>query len=246
MSPATQAALQTAFATWGLFGATVALMLITGCAVFVGWRAAESATKTYRLEAEPVLVITDAGSGFVQVDRDHIARDQIYVITGNPALVDGLVLRQSQRDDRPGPHYPDRSPSGPTVLTAEQNKPWWSLHLEIQNAGRAPAVQVEIDIDLTCGTFQTEPPTAGFVPDANASTDGTPIAGVQHGHGTLTLPAIAPQSKVLVRIENHCGVGASLIPRAEGRQVDWLDARRAVKAIPVVVPAGAFQLQQSI
>jgi len=252
VSPATQAAfqaaqatIQTAHATWALFGATAALVLITLAAVFFGKRAADSATKTYRLEAEPVLVLTKQGFGFVQVDRNHIPPDQIYVVTGNPALVDGLVLRRQQRDDRLGPHYPDRSPVGPTNLTAEQQAPWWSLNLEIHNAGRAPAVQVELDVDLTCRVFQTEPPMLGFVPDANASTDGTPIAGTLHGGGTLTLPAIAPQSKVLVRIENHLGIGARLTPRMQGRQVDWLDARRTTQTIQVVVPEGSFQLQPS-
>ncbi len=246
MNPATQAALQTADATWALFGATAALVLITGLAVFFGKRAADSATKTYRLEAEPVLVLTKAGSGSALVDRDHIPRDQIYVVTGNPALIDGLVLRRWQTGDRLGPHWPERSTSGPTNITQEQSAPWWSLNLEIHNAGRAPAVQVVLDVDLTCGALQSGAPMVGFVPDPNAPTDGTRITGIQHGSGTLTLPAIAPQSTVLVRVENHLGIGARLTPRAQGRQVDWLDARRATRAIQVVTPEESFQLQPSI
>ncbi len=249
MNPATQAALQTADATWALFGATAALVLITGLAVLFGKRAADSATKTYRLEAEPVLVLTKAGPGGIhRVDpvRDPVSLDQIYVVTGNPALVDGLVLRRWKRDDRLGPHWPERSTSGPTDITQEQRAPWWSLNLKIHNAGRAPAVQVELDVDLTCGALQSGAPMVGFVPDPNAPTDGTRITGIQHGSGTLTLPAIAPQSTVLVRIENHLGVGARLTPRTQGRQVDWLDVRRATRAIQVVTPEKSFELQPSI
>lgn len=57
MSAEVQAAVQTAHATWALFWATIALVLITVAAVFYGARAALGAAKTYELESEPVLIV---------------------------------------------------------------------------------------------------------------------------------------------------------------------------------------------
>ncbi len=244
MSAATQAATQTAHATWALFGATAALVIITGLAVLFGKRAADSATKTYRLEAEPVLVITQSWS-------DNIAED-LYVIAGNPALVNGLVLREKQTGDLPGPRFPGFASTGPTMVTSEQTIPWKHLSLAIHNAGRSPAVQVEVDVEVTCGALQTPGTTmVGFEADADAgpsdelASSGW-ISGIQRGSGVIRLPAIAPQSTVSVRIENYLGTDVQLHPRPQGRQVDWLDDRRAHRTIAVVVADAPYRINANI
>jgi hypothetical protein len=53
-----QAAADTARATWALFWVTFSLVTATVAAVIAGWLAAASAIETYRLEAEPVLIVT--------------------------------------------------------------------------------------------------------------------------------------------------------------------------------------------
>ena len=249
MSAATQAAIQTAHATWALFGATAALVVITFLAVLFGKRAADSATKTYRLEAEPVLVITQSRS---RSDADSVSLDRLYVITGNPALVDGLVLRRWERGDRSGPRFPDVASTGPTMVTSEQAIPWKSVILAIHNAGRSPAVQVEVDVEVSCGALQSPGATMlGFEADADAGpsdelASSGRVSGIQHGSGIIRLPAIAPQSTVSVRIENHLGTDVQLHPRPQGRQVDWLDDRRARRTIAVVVADAPYRINANI
>ncbi len=244
---AAQAALQTAHATWALFDVTAALVLITGLAVFFGKRAADLANNTYRLEAEPVLILTAADRWTTpQAGRDSIPLERTYVITGAPALIDGLVLRRWQKGDRSGPRDPGLSTSSPTSLTPEQQKPWWSLVLQIQNAGRSPAVQVEIDVDLARpALLQPGQRMVGFESDPDELTDSGSVdlsVGTQRGNGTVKIPAIGPQSTVLIRIENHLGDQARLTPRTEGRQVDWRDRRRATRPIAIIVPDESFEL----
>ncbi len=242
MSAATQATVQTAHATWVLAGATLALVFITGFAVFFGKRAADSAAKAFRLEAEPVLVITQSQSNDVT--------ENIYVIAGNPALADGLVLREPRTDDLHGPHDPGFSSTGPTSLTPEQTIPWKSILLAIHNAGRSTAVQVEIDVEVTCGALQSPGTTlVGFEADAaagDALESSGMTSGIQRGSGTICLPAITPQSTALVWVQNHLGTEARLVPLPKGRQADWLDNRRVPRPITVVVADALYRIDANL
>ena len=91
----------------------------------------------------------------------------------------------------------------------------------------------------------------GFEADADArpsdelASSGW-VSGIQRGSGVICLPAIAPQSTVSVRIENHLGTDVQLHPRPQGWQVDWLDDRRARRTIAVVVADAPYRINANI
>jgi len=150
---AAQAAQNTAAATWWLFGATVVLVAVSLAAVVGGGLAARRAMETYRLEAEPVLIVTE---------RDDFQDDDLprYIVRGDPSLADGLVLKLWSPADEPmrppGPPPPDRYSGIQRPAKA----------LFVENVGRSPAVDVELDVTVsTLLAMKPGSSAKGFLPD---------------------------------------------------------------------------------
>lgn len=175
MTPEVQAAFETAYGTW-------ALVVITGVAVVVGGFAARSANETFRLEADPVLVLTQADDGPETAEPD-------YVVAGNPSLSEGIVLRTWSRNDDPLPVV-----EGPDFV--DKRRRWSSIILAIHNAGRSPALDAQVPVDLSVGVIARPGSVpVGFEPDPETSQN-EPRTGIQRGGGTIRIPAIAAQSTV--------------------------------------------------
>ena len=230
---AAKAAIDTARATWDLFDATIGLGIITALAVIVGGLAARSANETYRLEAEPVLVITQAETA--HVDPRLVVNGPISVVTGAPSLAEGLLLRDYQQSDEP-------------LLPASASVPK-PIFLEVQNVGRSPALDIQLDFDLMRGALvKPGHEYVGFEPE-HAAKDAihTPEfaglrSGIQRGGGRVRIPAIAAQSKVYVQIESLIGISVRLTPRSKGTQLD-ISRQRNRRSITVVTPASSFILE---
>jgi hypothetical protein len=219
MNPETQiaiAAADTAKATWWLVGATAFLDAITIGAVVVGWRAASSATESLRLEAEPVLIITQAvaplGNRLVFPENPispeawTLFTKRSYVIDGKPAIASGLELRLRRPSDDP-------TVQGSGVVAqpgyaGSNRRP--AIELEVENVGRSPALAVEIDLEMSVRLTRrpSDDEIPGFQADPQNDSEEADfiVAGTLRSIGTVRLPAIPPQAKRSVRIENKIGL----------------------------------------
>ena len=229
---AAQAAQQTATATWWLFGATAVVAVFTIAIAGIGFYAARSALDTYRLEAEPVLVITVVKD----TTQEIFPR---YVVTGNPSLAEGLKLRLWQPADDPALQQ------GATAVPYGGGSRRPSMILEIVNVGRSPAIGVELGLDLRVGiTIKPGEEVDGFVeePAYPGVESALPMrSGVQKGTGMITIPATAPQSKVQVRVENCTGLSPTFTFLPFGHQVRWNMKSRRVDRIAVISPIETFR-----
>jgi hypothetical protein len=209
---------QTAIATWAIFGATLALVVVTVGAVIVGGLAARSATETFRLEAEPLLVVKPRVNDETKLPT--------YLITGNPSLSEGLVLRGwTQSDD-------------------DQQRQWPSVILQFQNVGRSPALIVNLDVEVNVPMIvRPGNEVKGFEPDATQQSEtGFDRTGVQHGGGIVSLPSVAPLASVEVRIQNRLGLIATVVLPEKGQQLKWYARTRATSNISVVSPQTSIKI----
>jgi hypothetical protein len=229
---AANATQNTAVATWWLVIATGVLVAVTLGAVIVGGLAARSATETYRLEAEPVLIVTST------VDKGEADLPR-YVVAGNPALAQGLVLRPWVPSDGPTAQQGLVAPYGGTTLMP-------SVLLDVENVGRSPAVDVEIDIVASIRTsYKPGIEAVGFVADKDDVRDTLDWnrMGTQSGTGIVRLPAVGPQRRAQVRVENALGLQVKLDVGQNGRQLRWDTKARKVATIPVISPLGSIRVK---
>lgn len=204
-------------ATWALVRATVGLCLITLGAVIVGGLAALKANETYRLEAEPVLVVTET----TQTNLSDALR---YVIDANQSLDKGIILRTRQAND-------DYVPTGQHGET---------ITLSIQNAGRSPALDVTLPMCLSrLASLKAGETCEGFVED-EAPNEPYRKQGHQYGHGEISIPAIPRESVAFVSIESLLGVGVTITPGEKGTQVRWTSRKRTTRSIAAITPSTAF------
>jgi hypothetical protein len=255
MNGAGHAAILSAYAEW-------ALALITFLGVVVGALAAFSALKSLRLESEPVIVIKggEANQYLRSVDSFTMPGTiSVYVVTGNPTLAQGIVLRlHAPSDDR----QEDISVTG-------ERKNWPTLTLQFENVGRSPAIGVEIDFDLSMPMLQLEnvgrSPVIGvefnfglstpmsakpgqlipdLEPEADPQTGGfVMVRGRSRGFGTIRFDAIPARTLETVTIENRVGLLVALTARHVGRQIRWSERRRRAAKIAVVSPSGSFLIE---
>jgi hypothetical protein len=225
LTPAEQAAIvaaqQTASATWAVFWATVAMVVVTIGAVVTGGLAAWSALQALRLESEPVLAITPVGDTpnrrTVQLtSKFTIARDlsPLYVIDWKAGDEKALTLRSEAQDRASGPYPPV------------------TMNFQIQNVGRSPAVGITIPVSIEASTLDL--------------VGGEPSPRAVHGSGSIIIDAIGPGGNYYIRIRSLLRISATLRPEAWGSQVIWGDKKRVAtkeprrRTIPVISLAIVF------
>lgn len=154
---------------------------------------------------------------------------RLFIISGNPSVAEGLVLRRYNSNDTR-----ERATSG-------KERP--GLQLEIQNAGRSPAIAVEIGVDLSAPML-VKPGMVipDFEPDPD-HTEGLVTSGTKRGSGTIALEAIAAGGTASILIENDVGLQVTITPRQFGRQIKWHTKHQPIAPIAVVTPDASFRLE---
>lgn len=152
----------TALGTWALVG-------VTGAAVIGGWRAAAAANATFRLEAEPRLVVKVVGEmrifarqGLHQIDTGVLrgeppSPEQILKLDPAPVhLVDGKLAANNLRKIAEG--FAFRSPTFAELNRSQQEHVpiWPALRVEIRNVGRSPAIQVGLKWTISAPMFASD------------------------------------------------------------------------------------------
>jgi hypothetical protein len=239
---AAQAAVSTALATWALFLATCALVLITIIAVIAGLIAAFSATEALQLEAEPVLILTEMRSKLgnkpvlwgpkeQRLNVLALLLERCYVVSGNPAIVNGLSLYTLVQFEK----------SVPFVAGAKKRP---SIELKVKNVGRSPALAVEVylEVSVPISFKKSIEKIPGFQIEPDQETNYH-YSGTLRSIGTIHLPAIPSQKKLLVRIENSLGLEITLTPQTEGRRALWHKKGHPPARIAVLAPDGPFKIE---
>ncbi len=199
---ATDPAWHSAIAAWAIF-------VVTAIAAGYGVPAALAAAKTFRLESEPVILVRQLGREETPPhDPARLLND--FVVDGTPLLRDGVTLREGRDSDSTHPN-----------MQASLNK---SVVFELHNAGRSPALLVEIPFKVTVPTF---------LPERDAD-NMTPEVGTQHGSGLITLPGIGAGESVYVLLQNLSGNEATLTAEEVGHYVRIEDRGRKASDLAVV------------
>ncbi len=231
MIAAGHAAIFSAYAEW-------ALALITFLGVVVGALAAFSALKSVRLESEPVVVVKGSSPEQLVLSAHSFTIPEtiytVYVVAGNPAIAQGIVLR---------PHAPSDERQEDISVTGER-KSWPTLMLQFENVGRSPAIGVEIDFDLSMPMSAAGQVIPDFEPEGDPQTGGfVMVRGRSRGFGTIRFDAIPARTIETVTLENRVGLLVALTARHIGRQIRWTERRRRTAKIAIVAPSGSFSIE---
>ena len=216
-----------------------ALVIVTLFAVAVGWQAARAANKTFRLEAEPRLLVR-------VVDEARVARDGLHRLSATAArgtpptpdqieplgqipiyLVDGklgadglrlIVNGFAIREPEPGELYKLRSQ--PATL-------WPALRIEVRNVGRSPAIQIGLNWRIT-GRMSNPDRASRFVAGLEV-VERTDDA-------TILLNGVGPNDSAFFWLGNATGTAFTLKLRS-AYQRDPFDVEsgqtKPISAIPV-------------
>jgi hypothetical protein len=208
---------------WG----TIALVVIGGCAVFFGWRAANAANDTFRLEAEPKLVVRATGEAKI-VARQGLYRlpsrwsfavpitpEELEPLDETPVfLVDGKAGADGRR--LIGNGFSIRPPTPAELNSRAQSPVWPALRIEIRNVGRSPAIQAGLHWNVSA---------AVFAPDWRQSfSSGEGMLVIeQTDEATTIVGGVGPNDSAFIWFANATGTAFSLKLRSPGNQRDPLN-----------------------
>lgn len=208
----------TAAGTWGL-------VLVTGAAVFVGWRAAQAANATFRLEAEPKLVVRPAGGAKVFARWGVLHRLPANWSGNNPEaeatepfgdaplyLVDGKADAENRRIIKNG--FALRSVEWAELNQGPQPPVWPALRVEIRNVGRSPVIQAGLHWNISAPIFVTTfAESDGYGPEVETRTD----------QATTVIDGVGPNDSTFIWFANTTGTAFTLTLRSPGYQRDPLN-----------------------
>lgn len=205
--------------------ATVTLVLVTLGALIAGWRAATAANATFRLEAEPRLVVRVvneslifAGQGLYRLKPnpmpgmpataerfEPLDNAPVYLLDGKPGhdglrkIINGFAIRPVSNDE----------------LNRMQQAPIWpALRLEVRNVGRSPAVQVGLKWDITAPMFN---------PDLKERFEQGIEVIKKHDEATIIVNAVAPNDSIYIWLGNATGSHFTVTLKSPGYQRDPFD-----------------------
>lgn len=188
------------------------LCIITGLAVYFGARAATTAANALRLEAEPVLVVTDPRIPPYRKIESLPYVPQPFVVDPTHWYIVGIDV-----DER---IYLRRDAKG--ELDTRSLEPPGS-YLEIKNVGRSAAVGITLPLHVYTGAKRTLETLAAQGPNDFITIDG-----------------IAPNSSYFIGIANHLGENVSIQPDIKATQIIWsklgltIDQKVKKKSLPVL------------
>lgn len=134
------------------------------------------------------------GSGLLEVSREALGRDALFVLAGG------------YREYREPPRlrelpYPESTISPPFTIELE---PAGILHVEVRDAGGAPLVGVEVTLTAILRGIES-PPARRFETDARGEISYEDlyldtVVEVDHpGHATVRIPATSPRTSIRLR-----------------------------------------------
>jgi len=214
---AEEAALSAAHAAWVGSIATVLMLFVTALAAWFGVRAAQAASKTYRLESDPVISIDRA----VFDAATFIDRPRSFVLDGTPTVDKGIELRDIRDNDTNHPNW-KLSNGHQTVLS-------------LYNAGRSPALAVILPVTVTLTVAEDF---------RDVEKDDFPAIREKTGEGTIAISGVGANASAKIQVFNLLGNYATLsfADRGECIRVDdggKKPARLAVVAMESFVIRGA-------
>ncbi|MBV8299110.1 MAG: hypothetical protein JO083_06165 [Candidatus Eremiobacteraeota bacterium] len=232
-----------AFAAWG----TWALVGITFGAVIVGWRAANTANATLRLEVEPRLVVRVVNEARIFA-RQGLQRFTGIAVPGTPSssepfepldqspvyLLDGKLGSDNLRKVTNG--FAIRMP---TAAELNQTQPghsliWPALHIEIHNVGRSPAIKIGLNWSISGPMFNYD----------RSFEEGLEVRE-QIDEATIVVDAVAPNDRTYIWIGNATGTPFTLRLKSTGYQRDPFDLDSG-KTTPIsVIAVSTFRLSMA-
>jgi hypothetical protein len=228
----------TALGTWALVAVTVA-------AVIVAWRAARAANATFRLEAEPRLVVKVVGEMRIFA-RQGLHQLAASVVPGEPPtpeqispldqapvhLVDGKLGADNFRKVADG--FALRTPTTAELNRGQQEHVpvWPALRIEVRNVGRAPAIQVGLKWTISAPMF-----------DSDWRTKQGPKVVTKSAEATLVVDAIGPNDSTFIWLGNATGTQFTLALGSPGYQRDPFDLDSG-KTTPIsTIAVSTFKLR---
>ncbi len=171
---------------WSVASATWGLLLVTLAAVVVGGIAALSASRTYDLELQPVIIVRQLEMVERVESGDATVSPQSFTVAPKPTLAEGIELRENLAKD----HH------DPNVSLVNCN-----TRLELTNVGRSAALDVCIPFTVSASYMCKE--------DINFET-GRCGAHTQEGQGNIVVSGIAPNATTCIIVHSLIGVPVTL------------------------------------